>query len=297
VLRLRATVESFTTRVISDKCPRFTKKVFDALERVQPTLKIFLQLTLDYSEVGAHAYRILPDLINAIDQIKEIHDHPSVSNTRKLSAQAASKILTKYLKRFLKNSWVCAASALDPAVRLDGLYNLMKSYGMSQEYLNVVAWMEWRMEPYLESERRTVQEKGFELVKRRRKEERVNKFASDRYKTGHQEVTHDMEDPWACYASTMTRFATNEDESVLAYWQRMSQEYEMEPFARMAADILGLAASSASVERLFSHAGHVLGRRRGSLSTRLLSKQVMLRMWEKQGFLTTEDLRALSNNL
>jgi hypothetical protein len=41
VLRLRATVGSFTTRVISDKFPRFTTKVFDALERGQPTLKSF----------------------------------------------------------------------------------------------------------------------------------------------------------------------------------------------------------------------------------------------------------------
>jgi hypothetical protein len=48
-------------------------------------------LTLDYSEVGAHAYRILLDLINAIDQIKQIHDHPSVSNTRKLYENLARK--------------------------------------------------------------------------------------------------------------------------------------------------------------------------------------------------------------
>lgn len=38
VLRLRATVESFTTRDTREKCPRFDKKVFVALERIQPTL-------------------------------------------------------------------------------------------------------------------------------------------------------------------------------------------------------------------------------------------------------------------
>lgn len=92
--------------------------------------------------------------------------------------------------------------------------------------------------------------------------------------------------------STMTRFAMKENDTVLSYWKRMSEEREMVPVAKLARGILGLAASSASVERLFSHAGHVLGKKRWSLSTRLMSKQVMLRMWEKQGLVTTEDLRA-----
>ncbi|KAJ9120568.1 hypothetical protein QFC24_005253 [Naganishia onofrii] len=290
VLRLRETVEYFTTRAKSDRCPRFNKKVFDALLRIQPTLQIFLQITLDYSEVGANAYRVLPDLVNAIDQITEIHDHPSVSSARKRSAQAACDKLSKYLKRFLDNNWLCAAFALDPAVRQDGLWNLMDAYDLENRYHEVVDWIEHGFGVYINE--RDEQESEVEVVRKQKKQQRVNKFASERFKAGHQEITHDMDDPWACYNSTMTRFAMIENETVLGYWKRMSKEQEMLPLARLAKDILGLAASSASVERLFSHAGHVLGRKRGSLSTRKLSKQVMLRMWELQGLLVTEDLRS-----
>jgi hypothetical protein len=70
----------------------------------------------------------------------------------------------------------------------------------------------------------------------------------------------------------------------------MSMEREMLPLALAARDVLGLASSSASVERLFSHAGHVLGKKRGALSAKQLAKQTMLRIWELQGFLTAEDL-------
>ncbi|KAJ9101271.1 hypothetical protein QFC21_003490 [Naganishia friedmannii] len=56
--------------------------------------------------------------------------------------------------------------------------------------------------------------------------------------------------------------------------------------------LLGMASSTASVERLFSHAGHVLGRKRWSLSAKLLSKQVMLRMWDLMGLLTGDELVA-----
>jgi hypothetical protein len=88
----------------------------------------------------------------------------------------------------------------------------------------------------------------------------------------------------------MIRFATIKDEPVMAYWKRMSAQKEMSALAWTARDLLGLASSSTSMERLFSHAGHVLGKRRGSLSARLLAKQTMLRMYEMMGFLTAEDL-------
>ncbi|KAJ9112258.1 hypothetical protein QFC22_006342 [Naganishia vaughanmartiniae] len=290
VLRLRETVEYFTTRAKSDKCPRFNKKVFDALLRIQPTLQIFLQITLDYSEVGANAYRVLPDLVNAIDQITEIHEHPSVSTARKRSAQAACAKLSKYLERFLQNNWLCAAFALDPTVRQDGLWSLMCAYDLQDRYHEVVDWIEHGFRVYADEEE--TRESEVELVRKQKKQQRVNKFASERFKAGHQEITHDMDDPWACYNSTMTRFAMKENETVLGYWKRMSEEQQMLPLARLSRDILGLAASSASVERLFSHAGHVLGRKRGSLSTRQLSKQVMLRMWELQGLVATEDFRS-----
>ncbi|KAJ9111765.1 hypothetical protein QFC22_006424 [Naganishia vaughanmartiniae] len=254
VLRLRETVEYFTTRAKSDNCPRFNKKVFDALLRIQPTLQIFLQLTLDYSEVGANAYRVLPDLVNAIDQITEIHDHPSVSTARKRSAEAACAKLSKYLKRFLHNDWLCAAFALDPAVRQDGLWSLMEAYDLEDRYQDVLDWIESGFLAYADTE--NTRESEVEVVRKEKNRQRANKFASERFKAGHQEITHDMDDPWACYNSTMTRFAMKENDTVLGYWKRMSKERELWPLARFSKDVLGLAASSASVERLFSHAGH-----------------------------------------
>jgi hypothetical protein len=59
------------------------------------------------------------------------------------------------------------------------------------------------------------------------------------------------------------------------------------PIGSAARDVLGLASSSSSVERLFSHAGHVLGKKRGSLSARKLVKQCSLEMWDGQGFFSS----------
>ena len=69
----------------------------------------------------------------------------------------------------------------------------------------------------------------------------------------------------------------------------MSEDKEMIPLALAARDILGLAVSSTKVERLFSHAGHVLGKKRGALSATSLAKQTMLKMWELKGFLILDD--------
>lgn len=178
VLRLRETVDYFTTRAKSDKCPRFNKKVFEALVRIQPTLKVFLQLTWTYSEVGAHAYRVLPDLVDAIDQIKEIHDHPSVSSGRKKSAKAACDKLTKYLERFLDNNWICAAFALDPAVRQDGFWNLMKAYSKEDRYYEVLEWIEHGLKGYATNDV-DAGDNDVQVVKSKKKEQRVNIFNYD----------------------------------------------------------------------------------------------------------------------
>ncbi|KAJ9094029.1 hypothetical protein QFC21_006129 [Naganishia friedmannii] len=78
-------------------------KDFAALEIIQPTLKIFLNLTLVHSEVGANAHRIIPDLVNALDDLVRTHDHPSVTHARKESCDAAVDKLKKYLFKFIKN--------------------------------------------------------------------------------------------------------------------------------------------------------------------------------------------------
>lgn len=290
VLRLRATVESFTTRATGGKCPQFKKSTFDALRVIQPTLKVFLNMTQVYSEVGASSYRIIPDLIDAIDQLEEIHSHPSVSAVRRECSDGAVDKLRKYLFKFLQNPWVCAAFALDPTVREEGMSQLLTVEYEGQQYFDTtLEFIKDRIRVYQESMKssRSPKEDDVKWVK---KATRVNKFASSRYLTGQKEITHDVHDPWECYNSDMKRFETTENESVLDYWKRMAAFPEMRPLAMVARDVLGLASSSASVERLFSHAGFVLGKKRGSLSARLLAKQVMLRMWEDQGFMTADDI-------
>jgi hypothetical protein len=293
ILRLRASVEVFTARETNPKCRRFTRETFAALDIVHPSLKIFLQLTQVYSEVGAHSYRIIPDLINAIDQLRELHSHPSVSAARYESSEAAIKKLNKYLKRFLNNQWVCAAFALDPTVREEGLQALrVDTYNMPKQYKKTMAFIRDRTKDYVNKSNRRLgpQENDVQMLKPKPK--RVNKFASTRFQAGHQEISHNVDDPWECYNSDLKRFETVENESVLGYWKRMSQHRDMVPLCHFARDVLGLASSSASVERLFSHAGHVLGKKRGSLSARLLSKQLMLRMWDLQGIFSMDDIEA-----
>jgi hypothetical protein len=283
-------VEAFTTRSTSNKCPRFSKAAFEALQVIQPSLKVFLQLTQVYSEVGANSYRIIPDLIAAIDELRDLHSHPSVSAARVQSSEEAIEKIQKYLKKFVTNRWLCAAFALDPTVREEGLHKLLTEvYGAAPWYERTLRWINKRVKVYQEELKHTLSPKQ-EEVEWVNKPKRVNKFASARFQAGHQEITHDVDDPWACYNSDLKRFETVENEPILHYWKRMAEHKEMLPLAYVARDVLGLASSSASVERLFSQAGHVLGKRRGSLSARLLAKQTTLRMWETQGFLTTEDL-------
>jgi hypothetical protein len=299
-LRLRRTIESYTTQeyMNDSKCPRFTKGVFDALQVIQPTLKIFLQLTLTHSEAGSNVHRIIPDLQNAMDELKEIHQHPSVSAARRESSDAARDKLKKYMSTFLVNRWVCAAFALDPTVREEGLETLLtKVYQGQMYYEKTVRWIKKRVERYRElyhnGSLRVPDE--VEVVN---KPKRVNRFASTRFQVGNQaEVTHDTTDAWACYNSEVPRYTTFDGETPLAYWKRMAEYKEMKPLADVAKDLLGMASSTASVERLFSHAGHVLGKRRGSLSARLLAKQVMLRMWYLQGFLTGNELESAERDL
>ncbi|KAJ9112260.1 hypothetical protein QFC22_006344 [Naganishia vaughanmartiniae] len=246
------------------------EKTFEALRFIQPSLKVFLNLTQVYSQVGAHAHRIIPDLEDAIDKLRRIHDHPSVTQGRRQSCHGAIPKLEKYLGRFVKNKWVCAAFALEPAVREQGLRTLLTEEYVEDEYFDsVVAWIIKRVEVHKtiiggqpvtsRPEVKPVQKQRFN-----------NKYASDRFKSGRKEIQYDINDPWACYNSD--DFLAYEDEPVLDYWKRMSKVKEMRPLALVARDILGLASSSASVERLFSHAGHVLGKKRGSLSARLLAK-------------------------
>ncbi|KAJ9122637.1 hypothetical protein QFC22_002066 [Naganishia vaughanmartiniae] len=291
VLRLRKTIEAYTARQTANNCPIFTRATFNALAIVQPSLKIFLDLTQVYQEVGSNAHRILADLVHAVDEIRDLHDRPFVSTTRKQSSKQAIDKLQKYIKKMLKNKWVTAAFAFDPTVRNEGLFKLLtEAYSGKVFYERTVKFISDRMSVHQAASKGRAPAREDDEVQLMNRPKRPNKFASARYKAGEREIRHDVSNPWECYNSEEAQYATFEGEHPLAYWKRMAQFPEMRPLAYVARDVLGLACSSASVERLFSHAGYVLGKRRGSLSARLLGKQVALRMWEMQGYLTADDL-------
>jgi hypothetical protein len=198
--------------------------------------------------------------------------------------------MQKYVKTFVVNKWVTAAFALDPNVREIGLEKLLTEAYEGAMYLETtLAFINQRLEYHQErlGDRAPVDQDEVKWVKERG---RVNKFASNRFSIGQQEPEHDTKDPWAYYNSGTPRFATLPNEPVLSYWLRMSREPELLPLALAAQDILGLASSSASVERVFSQSGYVLGKKRGSLSARMLAKQTSLRVWEQQGILSVDDL-------
>lgn len=109
----------------------------------------------------------------------------------------------------------CAAFALDLTVRAEGLQQLLSvEYDSSDCYDNTLNFIQDWVKVYQEALKGSSSPTE-EEVKWVKKHARVNKFASSRYKAGHQEITHDVDDPWECYNSEMKRFETVETNP---YW-------------------------------------------------------------------------------
>lgn len=287
MLQLCSTVEHFTTCTKHKGCPSFSKDNFHALETIQPSLKVFLNLTQIYSAVGANTYRILGDLHNAIESLEDIHKGLSVSEARKPSVNWGNTC-----NSFMCNNWVCTAMALDPLVRQHGLEKFFEKYNMGHRLNNVIQWIQTRL----------CQHKKTASLTSGSQEQKpvappstcVSSFASERQTPGASETLADSSDPWACYNAGYPRFKMLlQNGHVLAYWKRMLLELELKPLAMLAQDVLGLAASLVSVGRLFSQSGYVFGRKHGSLSAQTLIKQTSLRMWQSQGFYKAEDIWAV----
>jgi hypothetical protein len=99
--------------------------------------------------VGAHTCRIIPDTHAINQQLQEIHAHPSVTKARRQPSENALEKIIRYLDRFLCNNWVCAAFALDPSNRQDGLEMLWEEYDIDGRSADdVVACIRTRMKPY-----------------------------------------------------------------------------------------------------------------------------------------------------
>lgn len=112
---------------------------------------------------------------------------------------------------------------------------------------------------------------------------RKNAFAS-RTAAQRSSLQENDLDAWDLFNDDSRRFEAEDGEDILPYWKRQHKNPSMEPLSQVARDVLGLAASTVEVERLFSQGGFVFGLRRGSLSPRMLVKQVSLVMWRMQGF-------------
>jgi hypothetical protein len=64
----------------------------------------------------------------------------------------------------------------------------------------------------------------------------------------------------------------------LDFWKMHEEKYK--PLAQLAKIYLGVPASSASVERIFSISGHILSSKRASMSVRLFANLVFLKLNE-----------------
>jgi hypothetical protein len=103
-------------------------------------------------------------------------------------------------------------------------------------------------------------------------------------------------DEWERYCKGTD--ASIDKETPLQYWKRLASVRSTTPFptsadthlakqiyprlSSVARDILALAAGSTNVERLFSAAGTITDPHRGSLSSKMVSKQTSAKVWLRQ---------------
>jgi hypothetical protein len=143
------------------------------------------------------------------------------------------------------------AFALDPENRAQSLKDLLEAYGAAERVEEVNEWILDRVKKYTPTEvdpetppTPTERPRGRQIL-------RHNAFASRRTAA----VIKDSQDVWTLYNAEASPFGeASANETLLQYWARHDKTTQMRPLAKVARDILGLAGSSASVERLFSAA-------------------------------------------
>lgn len=288
ILKLRATIKVFCIRYKCERCPQLADDTFRILGLIQPALAVFRHLTLTYSESTANIHLAIGDLHDSITELRQMHDHVSLTEARRKSYNQAVSKLEKYLLLLLNNNWACAAFALDPMNREAGLERLFETYAtafddpsLKLRFDEVVEWLRKRVSKYEVKGVATTgpaTEKNSKLTPWRK-----NAFAS-RTPTQRNLSGEEDGDAWSFYNDDSRRFEAEQNEKVLIYWRRQHNNPLLRPLARVARDVLGMAPSTTSVERLFSQSGFVFGKRRGSLSPRMLVKQTSLKVWRSQGF-------------
>ena len=82
--------------------------------------------------------------------------------------------------------------------------------------------------------------------------------------------------------------AESKDVDVNAYW--LSKKSQFPCLSRMALDYMGVLASSASSERVFSTAKLLIGPTRMSLSPQSMESSICLRSWVRVGFISVDTM-------
>lgn len=280
VLQLQETILLFCRKCPG--CPIFPEETFEILELIQPALKIFANLTATYSAKEANLYRVLPDLHHAISELERMGSDPVLTSNRSKSFNIAAAKIKKYMMRFLQNDWVCAASALAPDNRSISLELLLKAYGQKRRHGLAVKWIKERLRQDVQRGEDALSPPPSSQPEADSQSGRPpNEFCSRRNLPVSQTVFDNAWDLWN--ADSGAKFLENENESVLQYWKRMDRIPQLKPLAKLARDILGVPASSTSVERLFSQAG-LLATKRRNLSPRMQVKQTCLKVWSRESY-------------
>ncbi|KAJ9091495.1 hypothetical protein QFC21_007195 [Naganishia friedmannii] len=287
ILKFRATIKVFCIRFKCERCPQLGNDTFRVLELIQPALAVFRHLTMTYSEATASIHLAIGDLHDSITELRKMHDHVSLTEARQTSYNQAISKLEKYFSLLLKDNWACPAFALDLMNRAAGLQRLFETYAaafddpsLKLRFDEVEKWVQKRVTKYETnappSSGPTTESTCNSAAWRK------NVFAT---RTPSQNDLSTQENAWSIYNDDSRRFEAALDKKVLPYWQRQHSNRMMRSLACVARDVLGMAPSTTSVERLFSQSGFVFGKRRGSLSPRMLVKQTSLKVWRSQGLI------------
>lgn len=305
LIDLKETVIAFCNQYADDKCPKLSKDTFRALEAIKPSLEHFDILTKRYSTVHVNIHRVMVDFHLLIQTLKAGHD--KAAPDRRPSFKSAMDKMEKYLVKMLGNDWICAATVLDPWMKEKGLHRLLTEYpefDADERTQEVLDWILARAEAYRIADdlEEDLAPDAVEFV-----ETRVNLLESNPFASLH--ASHDptlasgdcLQDGWKEYNApqpqdrmTLPRQQSAKRELILVYWRRqILTNRRLTPLARVAKDILGIPASSTSIERCFSVSGNTLADKRKSMKPEMVLKQTSQKIWGDQGFSTLKDFESL----
>jgi hypothetical protein len=181
--------------------------------------------------------------------------------------------------------------ALKPTIRQAGLAKMLDYYGENKEGKRlgeVVKFVNTRLERHIlalksrQSSPASNQSDMAMMATSLDDDDSLSAFSCHPYVS----ATPQQSNLWIAYnESDNTSFRLSRpDETTTKYWARLNKgNKDLQPLALLSRDLFGLAVSSACVERLFSDAGNVDGRKRGSLLASSLTAQTSVRVWARQG--------------